>query len=221
MTIVQERGEGYVRDMKPLSACAPCNGVRLSRVLVPVLLASSLIAGSAPAAESDAAASAPVTAKWVSRKLHYVYQGFTAHYSCDGLQDSVKRILLQLGARPDLVVKPSGCVRLEGPEPSPGVNVTMSVLEPADSADKGAANSPEVAARWESVAIQASTPTRDNAGGCELIQDVKKQFLPLFATRNLKYSSDCFPHTESLNGADLQLEVLRPIKPPTPQPAQH
>ncbi|HSS38382.1 MAG TPA: hypothetical protein VLT58_06405, partial [Polyangia bacterium] len=61
--------------MKPLSACAPRNGVRLSRVLVPVLLASSLIAGSAPAAESDAAASAPVTAKWVSRKLHYVYQG--------------------------------------------------------------------------------------------------------------------------------------------------
>lgn len=221
MTIVQERGEGYVRGMKPLSACAPRNGVRLSRVLVPVLLASSLIAGSAPAAESDAAASAPVTAKWVSRKLHYVYQGFTAHYSCDGLQASVKRILLQLGARPDLVVKPSGCVRLEGPEPSPGVNVTLSVLEPADSADKDAANSPEVAARWENVAIQASTPTRDNSGGCELIQDVKKQFLPLFATRNLKYTSDCFPHTESLVGADLHLEVLRPLKPPTPRPAQH
>lgn len=198
--------------MKLLSAC---------RGLPPLFLAGTLITGSAPAAESDVAASAPVTAKWVSRKLQYTYQGFTAHYSCDGLQGSVKRILLQLGARPDLVVKSSGCIRLEGPEPSPGVNVTFSVLEPADNAGKDAANSPDVAARWESVNIRASTPTRDNAGGCELIQDVKKRFLPLFATRNVKYSSDCFPHTQSLNGADLSLEVLRPVKPPAPQSAQH
>ena len=222
MTIVHERAQDYVDDMNPLSARSPCKSVL--RVIVPVVLASTLIAGSAAAAEpaDTSPQSAPVSAKWVSRKLHYIYQGFTAHYSCDGLQGAVQRILLQLGARAtDLVVKRSGCTRLEGPEPNPGVNATFSVLEPADSGDKREANSQDVPARWENVTIEASTPTRENAGGCELIQDVKKQFLPLFATRNLKYSSDCFPHTESLLGASLKVDVLRAIRPPKPQPAQH
>ncbi len=221
-TIVEERAEDYVESMNPFSTCAACRGVW--RVIVPVLLTSTLIAGSAAAAEpaDSSPQSAPISAKWVNRKLHYVYQGFTAHYSCDGLQDAVKRILLQLGARAsDLVVKRSGCTRLEGPEPSPGVNATFSVLEPAGSGDKGAANSQDVAARWENVTIEASTPTRDNSGGCELIQDVKKQFLPLFATRDLKYVSDCFPHTESLVGADIKVDVLRPIKSAKSQPAPH
>lgn len=224
--IVEERGEGYVQGMNPLATCARCRGFLL--VIVPVVLASSLVAGRAAAAEpaDTAPQSAPVNARWVSRKLHYVYQGFTAHYTCDGLQDAVKRILLQLGVREsDLVVKRSGCTRLEGPEPSPGVNATFSVLEPADSGDKGAANSQSqsqaIAARWESVTIQASTPTRDNAGGCELIEDVKKHFVPLFATRDLKYTSDCFPHTQSLLGANLKVDVLRAVKPPKPERAQH
>lgn len=222
MSIVEESGESYVERMKPPSACAPSKGVKLAGMLAPLVMAGTLlIAGSAPAAEptDTSPQSAPVTAKWVSRKIQYTYQGFTAHYSCDGLQESVKRILLKLGAREDLNVRQSGCVRLEGPEPMPGVDVTFSVLEPVSSADQGDPH--DVAARWENVRIQASTPTRENSGDCALIEDIKKRFLPLFATRNVQYSSDCFPHTESIEGADLKVDVLRPIKPPKPQPAQH
>jgi hypothetical protein len=191
--------------------------IRLTLGLITTLLAA--VAVGAPS-DDAAAEGASVSAKWVPRKLHYVYQGFTAHYSCDGLQEQVKQILQKLGAS-DLNVRRSGCTRLEGPEPFPGVNATFSVLEPATVAAKGAANSQEVAARWETVTLDASTPTRDNAGGCELIEQVKKEFLPLFATRNLQFSSDCFPHTASLVGAHLSVEVLRPVKPPPPPSAAH
>ncbi len=38
---------------------------------------------------------------WVGRKLDYTYMGFTAKYSCDGLRDTVREVLLALGARKD------------------------------------------------------------------------------------------------------------------------
>jgi hypothetical protein len=148
------------------------------------------------------------------RKLHYIYQGFTAHYSCDGLQEEVTAILEKLGARKDLEVRRIGCVRLEGPEPSPGVDASFSVLVPAEDADQGAKDSQVVMAGWEHVTLQGSTPVHSDAPGCELIEDAKKTFISLFTTRNVNYSSDCFPHATSISSARLSLEVLRPIKTP-------
>jgi hypothetical protein len=130
----------------------------------------------------------------------------------------MKWILQQLGAGDDLVVKSRGCTRLVGPEPFPGVDATFSVLEPAGARDQGAVNFP-VAGRWDTVSLDSDTTRRTNAGSCELIEQVKKRVLPLFSTRNVDFSSDCFPHTDSLVGARLSVEVLRPDKTPTPQSA--
>jgi hypothetical protein len=69
-------------------------------------------------------------------------------------------------------------------------------------------------ARWETVILQGSTPVRSDAPGCELIEDAKKTFLPLFTTRNLKFSSDCFPHAASIASSRLSVDVLRPVKTP-------
>jgi hypothetical protein len=182
------------------------------------LTAAMAAAPQDPASQASSAAT-PTSANWAPRKLHFSYVGFTARYSCDGLRDQVKKILQQLGAGDDLVVKSSGCVRLEGPEAFPGVDATFSVLEEAASGAGGAANSKSVAARWDAVTLDSDTTGRTGAGGCELIEQVKKSVLPLFTTRNLKYSSDCFPHSESLAGARLNVEVLRAVKAPPAAPA--
>ena len=46
-------------------------------------------------------------------------------------------------------------------------------------------------------------------GDCELIEQFKETFLPLFATRNVKYGSTCVPHELTL-GTHLSAQVLTP-----------
>lgn len=187
-------------------------------VAVATLLVGSAATVAAPTDATQIASAAP--AKWVPRKLKFIYQGFTSKYSCDGLQDQMKQILQQLGAGTDLVVKRYGCIRGEGPEPTPGVYATFSVLQTAgedggaaSKDDHGAAATKDVAARWDTVTINSDTPHQSNSGDCELIEQVKRQVLPLFTTRNLTFKSGCFPHDVSLAGARLSVEVLRPVKP--------
>src|SRR5215467_1337787 len=89
-----------------------------------VLLAASAAWGADPAASGDA-----VAAVWAPRQLHFVFQGFTAHYSCDGLQDKIRHVLTELGAQRGYEVTFAGCsAPLGRPDPFPGVNIKMSVL---------------------------------------------------------------------------------------------
>ncbi len=173
-----------------------------------------LVSASAGAAEQSAAPDTSVapaageTAVWTAKKFHFVYMGFTTKYSCDGLRDKVKEILLTLGARKDdLVVSPSGCSHLTGPEPFPGVNVKMSVLEPVK--DSTAATVP---AHWKSVEVKSGTDPLARSGECELVEQLKKSVLPQFNTRNLVFNSVCVPHQLTLSGATLKAEVLQPDK---------
>src|SRR5689334_16276557 len=93
-------------------------------------------ADAAVAAPSAQPAAAPVSAKWVARKLHFMYSSVsptftTTAYSCDGLESQMTSILRKLGASSDLSIRTIGCVRPSGPEQFPGVDATFSVLEPA------------------------------------------------------------------------------------------
>ena len=95
------------------------------------------VTGWAAAAEADTdAQAARESAVWTPKELTFMYQGFTTTYSCEGLRDKVRSILLELGAREDLKVTETGCSSLGGPDPFPGVRIKMNVLQPA--ADKNA-----------------------------------------------------------------------------------
>lgn len=74
-------------------------------------------------------------------------------------------------------------------------------------------------ARWQNVTLQGSTPVRSNAPACELVEEVKKIFLPLFTTRDVQFSSDCFPHTASIASTRLSADVLLPVKPGVANPS--
>ena len=157
-----------------------------------------------------AAAEDSVAAVWVPKQVQFVYQGFTTHYSCDGLQDQIRAMLEKLGAR-DLQVRQFACVRPSGPTLFPGVRVTMRVLVPASSADasKDKSGGPPVQAQWKSVVLMPANASYNEQGNCELIEQFKETFLPLFTTRNVKYGSTCIPHQITL-GTHLSAEVLVP-----------
>ena len=174
------------------------------------LAAAAAVSALIAAVPGLAAAQDGVSAVWVPKHIQFVYQGFTTHYSCDGLQDRIRGMLEKLGAR-DLKVRQFGCVRMSGPTLFPGVQVDMRVLVPASSAE--AANSKDassaVQAQWSNVVLMPENASFNEQGDCELIEQFKRTFLPLFATRNVKYGSTCVPHQLTL-GTHLSAEVLVP-----------
>lgn len=152
-------------------------------------------------------------AVWVPKELHFTYMGFTSKWSCDGLRDKMRQVLLELGARKDIRVYESPCSTPSGrPDPFPGVTIKMNVLVPAEG-EAAPKNVPKdaqvVSAHWKTVELPLrSTTTLDAAGECELVEQIKHWILPSFQTRNVEYRSNCIPHQASPGGTFLRTEVL-------------
>jgi hypothetical protein len=168
---------------------------------------AALLLGVLPAL---AAAPNSVEAVWALRRVTFVYQGFTTHYSCGGLRDKIREMLSKLGAR-DLKIREQGCIRAGGVEPFPGVRVSMQVLVPASSEHGKAAAAVE--AHWQKVVLMPINAGIEEEGNCELIEQFKETFLPLFTTRKIRYQSSCIPHQLTL-GTHLSAEVLMPEASP-------
>jgi hypothetical protein len=152
-----------------------------------------------------------VSAVWVPQHVQFIYQGFTTRYSCDGLRDEIRTMLDKLGAR-DLKVREMACTSPPGvPSPFPGVMVNMQVLVPASSAQASKVKNPgpPVQAHWKDVVLMPENASYNEQGKCELIEQFKETFLPLFSTRNVKYGSTCIPHQITL-GTHLSAQVLMP-----------
>jgi hypothetical protein len=160
----------------------------------------------AAGAESAAPPADAEPAVWTPKELTFVYQGFTSHYSCDGLREKMRQVLLTLGAREDLEVWPYGCTSPAGrPDPFPGVRIKMSVLNPVSGAPAAAATVP---AQWKKVDVRLNRDPVNEAGDCELLEQVKQKILPQFTTRHVDFSSNCVPHQLSTGGNWLRAEVL-------------
>ena len=163
---------------------------------------------------------APPAAHWVERKLDYTYQGFTTHYSCDGLRDNVRQVLLALGARrKDLKIQSTGCTRLNGaPEPFPGVIAHFWVLVPVTPDDIGkVGNTSAHPTQWKTVNLTRMQQFRFDQGQCELLEQMKDKALPLFTSRNLLYRSSCVPHQISVGDTQFTVDVLNAAPAPAPQ----
>jgi hypothetical protein len=172
--------------------------------------------GGTVAARADEAG---VQAVWTPKKLQFTYMGFTARYSCDGLADKMKRVLLDLGARPDLKLSPSGCSGGFGrPSRFPGVSATVQVLEPLGDTSPGP-DTKVIAAHWKSVVVAPKGDPLNAAGDCELTEQIKQRILPMFTTRNIDYSSNCIPNQLQVGGTRLSGEVLIADPPPAPAAA--
>jgi hypothetical protein len=150
------------------------------------------------------------SAVWAQKEFQFVYQGVTTKYSCDGLRDKMRSILLEFGARKkDLKISDWGCAGRSGvPDPFPGVAVKMSVLVPADGA--GASGERALPSHWQAVKLKLDSSSLSEAGECELVEQVKQKVLPLFTTRNVDFRTDCVPHQLTPGGTELTAEVLAP-----------
>jgi hypothetical protein len=133
-------------------------------------------------------------------------------YSCDGLGDRVRSILLALGAREDLQVREGPCASLGQPSVLPAVTIKMNVLQVVT--DPKAAGSPAVQAHWKSVDLPPAGNPLWTGVDCELLEQVRQSILPAFATRNVEERSSCVPHQAQIRSPHLRAEVL--VAGPTP-----
>jgi hypothetical protein len=198
---------------------------RRSACAVPTLAACILAssawaaeAGSASPAEPAAAGSASASAAgetqlavWTEKEVTFVYLGFTTRYSCDGLRDKVRGVLLDLGAeKKDLKVQELGCTSPTGrPDPFPGVRVKMRVLQPPSGAATALDQVP-VPAHWKPVDLKLRDSFTTDSGECELVEQIRHKIVPLFAARNVDLKTSCIPHQASATRPSLKLEVLAP-----------
>jgi len=182
----------------------------MDRPLLPLCAWMTLLGlscGSDVSLAATASATADVVSgAWQHRKLTFSYVGFTTAYTCDGLEDHVRQILLNIGARKDLRVTANGC---PGPFNSPShsafVNVDFYALAPAADAS----GSETVKAHWTALELTPQRPNFMGAGDCELIQGMQDLITQNFALRSLEYRTSCFPNEVSLNGFSVKGQALR------------
>jgi hypothetical protein len=184
-----------------------------ARLIVPALVGVVLGAPAWAAENAPAPAGEPQSAVWTEKELTFVYQGFTTRYSCDGLRDKVRSVLLDLGAeKKGLKVMELGCSSPSGrPDPFPGVRVKMRVLQPADSPEAAKAADPTpVAAHWKPVDLKLRDNFTTDSGECELVEQIRQKIVPSFAARNVDLQTTCIPHQATAVRPILKMEVLMP-----------
>lgn len=181
------------------------------RLFISLAAAAALSAGLYSAAWADTGGENGQPAVWAQKEFSFIYQGFTTKYSCEGLRDKMRQILLEFGARKeDLKVYDYGCASPSGrPDIFPGVSVKMSLLVPAAGA-AATKDAPVVPSHWQPVRLKLDNSSLAEAGECELVEQVKHKVLPLFTARNVDLQDFCIPHQLEPGGTRLLAEVLMP-----------
>jgi hypothetical protein len=195
------------------------NARRPSLALIACALAIAAGWLSSAPARADDAATATTPGTWQSHKYSFQFLGFTTTYSCDGLADKVKILLLSAGARADAKSQPGACASGFGrPDKFARADLTFASLAPLQG--NAPSDTKPVNGTWRTVAWSARSPRELRLGDCELVEQFRSLVLPMFTTRNVVSNTTCIPHQESGSVIDLKFEVFGPLpKPPaTPKP---
>jgi hypothetical protein len=189
--------------MKPsrITLSFPCRFIA-GRAALGAILAGGLVLSTASVADDSAATGAPGT--WQSHKYTFQFMGFTTTYSCDGLADKLRIVLVAAGARPDVKSVPGACASGFGrPDKFARADLTFYTLAPADT---GSAAGGGVQGVWRPVTFAARQPRQLALGDCELIEQFRQLVLPMFTTRNVVSNTTCIPHQESGSNIDLRFD---------------
>jgi hypothetical protein len=181
-------------------------------VLCPALLISRTSFADEPAAAQDVGV-------WQKHEYSFRYMGFTATYSCDGLADKLKLLLIAAGARQDAKSQPGACASGFG-RPDKFANATLTFYTLAPAGADTPADAKPVDGVWRPVALSARSPRELALGDCEVVEQFRNSVLPMFTTRNLVNHTSCVPHQLSGSNIDLRFESLAAPSAAHAAPAQ-
>jgi hypothetical protein len=182
-----------------------------------MLAAASAVAQAPGMASGDAAAATHEPGEWQKHEYSFVFMGFTSTYSCDGLADKLKQLLITAGARSDSKAVPGPCASPFGrPDKLARADLTFYTLSPSGTVN--AAGAAPIDGVWKAVAFGNHNPHYLAIGDCELVDQFRASVLPMFTTRALDNHTTCVPHQESGSNIDLKFDSL--TVPPAPPKKQ-
>jgi hypothetical protein len=178
--------------------------VRHAQALSRIVVCAALIASTIAPAADQAAAAPSETSVWRHHQTTFIYSGITALYTCDGLEEKVRVLLLYLGARADLKVHALGCSPgLDRPSRNALVSIDFYSLA---AADPGATQT--VKGQWVGFTVMPGRPIWMGDGECELMDQLKDLLTKSFSMRNLDYRTTCVTHQTTIADYSIKGEIL-------------
>jgi hypothetical protein len=182
----------------------------IAGILLPALLLSGASSADEPAAREPGV--------WQKHEYSFVFMGFTSTYSCDGLADKIKVLLLAAGAREDAKSFPGACANGFGqPDKFARANLTFYTLTPSGS--DAPPDSKPVDGVWRPVSFTHHSPRELSTGDCELVEQFRDKVLPMFTTRNVDDHTTCIPHQDSGSVISLRFESFTAAPHPPHAPS--
>jgi hypothetical protein len=156
----------------------------------------------------------PQPAVWKEQRIDFTYMGRTARYSCEGLRDKMRSLLLDLGARRDLKVSVLGCdesAPLSRGNMAPSLSLVFSSPALPDAAvqPSHAGDLSPVDARYVSFTLTSDAFRNYGIGDCELVEEFARQILPKLATKDVRQDITCIPNQASGSRFFVRGEILR------------
>jgi hypothetical protein len=186
----------------------------------------------------------PVAASWNTQDINFVYIGRTSFYSCDSLRSKVARVLREVGAREDLIVRVNGCmnqfvaesfmnVRIIASVPrvvGPGSGLTAEEKSRRELVARVRGESVSATAAGEAPATEADVTGQFPAawervrftdrsrilddGDCELLEQLARSVFPKLEINVVDDRNACIPGQVRPGQINLEVEVLKVL--PTP-----
>jgi hypothetical protein len=181
---------------------------RAASVLSALAAAGALSCGwmASAATAQEGAPSEIVAGTWQHRQVTFNYFGITALFTCEGLEDHVKDLLLLLGARKDAHVTASGCPGPNAPSHSAYVRADFYALAPAD-----ATAADTVQANWAPLQLVPRHPSFVDDGDCELLEQMKTFITQNFSLRDIQYRTSCWPHEITIDAFAIKGQSLKAV----------
>jgi hypothetical protein len=179
--------------------------MRSLKVPMSLLAAAALSLGVCAAADlPKQPTGATEPAVWQHHNELVNYYGVTATYTCTGIEDRLRQLLLYFGARKDgLKVSPM-CTSQLAPMHQVFVRVEFDSLAPAS----GGASGEPLNGEWADLHITPTDPLFRDRGECELFQSMKDLLTKSFTVRDVQFRTTCTPYETTLKDYNITGQVL-------------
>jgi hypothetical protein len=148
-----------------------------------------------------------VSAVWQHHHVSFTYRGITTLYSCEGLETSIRSLLLYLGARKGAKVS---AICPNGPN-IPGRNTIINLDFDTPSPNADSKSHDTVQAEWSPVEVSPSRPYFIGDGDCELIDELKDLITKNFSLRDVSYRTHCTPRQVTVDSFSIKAQALKAL----------
>ena len=149
-----------------------------------------------------------IEAQWKVYQIHFRYTGFAAHYTCDGIEYKLKRLVELLGARDDVRIENS-CFGTGNIERFHRVLLAFALPVPADKTEL---DNEIIPAQWQEIEISGRRERYIDEGDCELVEQFYRQVIPKLGFKKIKNRLRCIPGRRDFNALNLRLTGLKAMK---------